>query len=390
MRRFRSLLVPLVLAQASSAAFAADANRVQRIVVGSGSALAACEGLDARNDQRVNRRFPANPELAFRIRVPGGIGHAPASDAAGHLIIVHSEPRLSKLDGKGRTVWTQRLPSEASTAPVLTSSGAILLVTRDGEALLFSSSGQRLFRHALPIVDPKRSTLAIPTENGGALIASGADLVQLDHEASLVRSTRANGIVTAIAESGGRLVAVNEAGSVEVAHASGAFELAGSFAGMVPFGAAVSAGFVYAIVDGHSVRALELSTGRVTTLVSEATLALHGPLTIFANRSLAYFTEGGLVSVRGPDGSEHLRAAVGVAGRAFDPSQRAGRLISDSVGNVAVVQGGDDALLLRPDGSTLRLDGTNCIDPFRPTPTAGGIVLACRSGQLFGVSDRAP
>ena len=65
-------------------------------------------------------------------------------------------------------------------------------------------------------------------------------------------------------------------------------------------------------------------------------------------------------------------------------------MVSDPRGAIAAVQSGNDALVLRAGGSALRLDDTSCLDPFRPTPTPDGIVFACRSGQLFGVSDKAP
>jgi hypothetical protein len=87
-----------------------------------------------------------------------------------------------------------------------------------------------------------------------------------------------------------------------------------------------------------------------------------------------------------------LRVAISAAGVGFDlaRSLRGTRLISDDDGALAAVQPGNDALLLAADGRAVRLDGTSCIDPFRPTPTTQGIVLTCRSGQLFGVSGKGP
>ena len=193
------------------------------------------------------------------------------------MIVVHSEPRLSQLDAKGRTLWSERLGSEASSAPVLTSAGAILIVTRDGDVSLYSGSGKLQAKRALPLTDPRRRTLTIPTDNGGAVVASGRDLLELDERGALVRKLHASGNLSTVAQADAALVAVGDNGNVQLARASGDLELIGSFGGSVPEGAAVSNGRVFAIVDGHKWCALELKTGHVETLANEQNLALSGP-----------------------------------------------------------------------------------------------------------------
>jgi hypothetical protein len=371
---------------------ARDAGRVQRVAVGRGSAPAACEGLDASNGNRARIRFPSSPELVFRTRLTGGVGQAPASDAFGNLIIVHAEPRLSKLDAKGRTLWSERLASEASAAPVLTSAGSILIVTRDGEALFYSSAGRLQAKRALPFADPRRHSMGIPTSSGGALLANGSDLFELDESGAVVRQLHGTGNLSTIAEANGSLIAVRDNGRVQIAHATGGLELLGSFGGNVPEGAAVSAGKLFAVVDGHKWCALDLSTGKVVTLASEPSLTLTGPVAMLDSPSAALVADGGFVSLRAKDGSEGARAALSATGQAFDPSLRglrAALVVSDQRGAIAAVRGGSDALILHEGGNALRLDDTSCLEPFRPTPTAAGLVFACRSGQLFGVSDRA-
>ncbi|MEI9939774.1 MAG: PQQ-binding-like beta-propeller repeat protein [Pseudomonadota bacterium] len=380
------------MALLSAPSSARDAQRVQRVVVGRGSALAACEGLDESNGNRARVAFPAAPELVFRTRLTGGIGQAPASDAQGNLVIVHAEPRLSKLDRKGRTLWSERLTTEASSAPVLTSAGTILILTREGDALLYSTVGKLLAKRALPLSDPRRHSLAIPTDNGGALLASGSELLELDERGAVVRQLRASGNLSTIAEANAELVAVSDSGSVQVARATGDLELIGSFGGTVPEGAAVSAGKVLAVVDGHKWCALDLTTGQVVTLASEPSLSLTGPVALLDAPSAALVADGGFVSIRAKDGAESARVALSAAGQGFDPALRGLRpalLVSDQRGAIAAVRSGNDALVLGEGGNAFRLDETSCLDPLRPTPTPNGIVFACRSGQLFGVSDKA-
>ena len=388
-----ALLGSLALCVGTSKLQARDANRVQVLSVGRSAALADSEGIDSSNSYRSRLRFPKAPELSLRARLPGGIGQAPVSDEAGDLIVVHTEPRLSKIDGKGRTLWSERLPSEAGCAPALLSDGSILIVTREAEALAFSANGKPLARSRLPFTDPRRRTLAIATGSGGALIASGTELVELDARARIVRQTQLRGNACALLESGSDLLAVSDAGAVERAHPTGDFELVGSFGGAVIDGAALRARKVLAIVDAHKWLALDLASGEVSPLALDAASTLSGPAALFETSGAALIADSGFVSVRDRDGAETLRVAIATGGPSFDPTfrgQRAARVISDGAGALAVAQAGNDALLLAADGSAVRFEGTSCLEPLRPTPTRGGVVFSCRSGQLFGVSDRAP
>jgi putative pyrroloquinoline-quinone binding quinoprotein len=367
-------------------------ERVQRIIVGPGSAVAACEGLDSSNANRARVRFPVPPEVVFRTRLSGGVGQAPACDAQGNLIVIHAEPRLSKLDRKGRTLWTERLESEATCAPVLTSAGSILIFNREGEALFFSSAGKLLTKRNLPLTDPRRRSLAVPTDNGGALLASGSELLELDERGAAVRLLHASGSISTVAEASAGLVVVTDKGSVQVARTTGSLELVGSFGGSVPEAAALSANRVFAVVDGHSFRALDLLTGELETLASEPSLTFTGSVALLEAPAAALVADGGLLSIRSKNGAESARIAVRAPGQGFDPALRGLRpalVISDRRGAIAAVRSGNDALVIDEGGNALRLDDTSCIDPFRPTPTPFGVVFACRSGQLFGVSDKA-
>ena len=387
-------LCSLLLATLSGRALLAhDANRVQAVTVGRSAALAACEGLDSSNSSRARANFPRAPDVRFRTRISGGIGQAPSCDQAGNLILAHGEPRLSKLDAHGRSLWTERLPSEASCTPALLSNGAILVVTRDADALLFQPSGVLQYKQALPLSDPRRRTFSIPTASGGALVASGADLLQLDARGAVERQAHARGSITAIAESESDLVAISENGSVELARATGDFELVGNLGGTAPEGGAVQAGKVLAVVDAHRLVALDLATGQTQTLATDPALALSGPPTLFENQGSALVADGGFVSLRASGGRESVRVSIATATQAFDPAARALRaalLIGDRSGAVAAVRSASDALLLQADGSALRFDNSACLDPFRPTPVPGGIAFTCRSGQVLVVSDRVP
>ena len=385
--------VSAVVTLGAAAAYARDTNRAQAFVVGASPGIANGEGLDACNTNRTRGHFPRAPQVALRIRVPGGIGQAPASDSAGNLLLVHGEPQVSKLDSQGRTLWTVRLESEAASAPVLTADGDILVISQEADALLLAPSGKLRHEHRLPLAEPRHRTLAIPTANGGALVASGKDLVELSESAEVVRQTRTRANLTAIAESAFGLLAIGENGAVALAHATGDFEPIGSLGGAVADGAAVQGGRLFAVVDGHKLVALDLKTGSALTLASDPAVGLSGPPTLFENQSSVVVADGGFLSLHAPSGGETLRVSIAEAARAFDPALRALRpalTIGDAAGDVAASRSGSDAIVLQADGKAQRMDDTSCLDPFRPTPTLHGIVFACRSGQLFWVSDKAP
>jgi hypothetical protein len=388
-----ALSAACALLGAPDARAAHDPNQVLTFAVGPTRAWAPCEGVASDNSSRAHSSLPRSPELRFRTRIAGGIGQAPASDELGNLFIAHGEPRLSKLDPRGRSLWSERLPSEAGCTPTLLRDGSVLVITRGADALSFQSAGKLREKHALPLADPRRRTFCLPIESGGALIASGTDLLELNSGGELVRQAKARGNVTAIAESALGLVAISDNGNVQMARATGDFELIGSFGGTVPEGGAVQGEKVLAVVDGHKLLALALRTGALTTLAAEPALSLTGPPALFDNRGSALVEEGGLVSIRAADGTETLRVSIAAASLAFDAAARGLRpalLISDGGGAVAGVRSGSDALVLNPAGSAQRIDNSACLDPFRPTPTRDGIVFTCRSGQLFAVSDKAP
>lgn len=384
--------VALAITLLASVAAGHDPELMRRFMLGGSSAVAACDGLDSSNTYRARLPLPADPEMVFRVRVPGGVGQPPSADPQGNLIVLHGEPRLSKLDAAGHSLWSQRLPSEASTGPILTNDGRILVITRDAEALLFSDAGKLEQRHALPVSDARRRTFAIPSASGGALLACGSDLLQLDPDARISRQARARQPIASLAESGPDWVAIGENGSVEIAHTSGDFELIGSFPGSVPEGAALEDGKVFAIVEGHHWMSLDLHSGLTATLARDASATFSGPAALLGGHNAALVLDGGFVSLRGRDGSELSRVAINPAGQGFDLAQRALRsalLIGDERGRVLAVRSGLDAILIRPDAAAVRLEGTSCLDPFRPTPTGKGLVLACRSGQIFAFKDHA-
>jgi hypothetical protein len=376
----------------SASSEAPRTSRVQHFVVGASPGFASGEWLDAHNSSRSRVRLPRAPTINFRLRLTGGIGQAPASDSDGNLIVVQGEPRVTKLDARGKTLWSERLRAEASGAPVITSSGSILIVTRSANALLFDPFGRLLFDRPLALSEPRHRTLTIALTNGGALVASGRELLELTSAAQIARQSHLPANVVSVAEWGAQLLAVCDTGALALAHATGGFEPIGSLGGSVE-GAALEGDSLNAVVDAHRLVAFDLRTHQIRLLAADPTLELAGVPALFSDRGSAVVADGGFLSFRSSSGAERQRLSLGEPGRAVDPTTRAlhpALLIVDPAGGVATTRSGSDALLFQPDGSSRRLEGTTCLDPWRPTPGRDGVFLTCRSGQIFGVSEGPP
>ncbi len=393
--RARALLALLVAALAVSAArgsSAENAARAHAFSIGAELPSASGETLDVSSTSVARSRFPRAPVVAFRARLPGGIGQAPASDGAGNLIVLHAEPRLSKLDAQGRTLWSRRIEAEAMSAPIITAGGAIAFIDLQGDARVFSASGADLGAHALPFSDLRRHALVAPLANGGLLAASGSEIVELDAHGAVVRQGHASAAIVALAQSGTSTLVVSDNGAIAEGRASGDFELVGSFAGVVTDRVAARNGKLIAVVDGHKLIAFELATRALHTLSNDFAVTLSGPPVAFPSGAFALVADGALVVTYAANGTEAQRVSL-LDGAPFEPALRAlrsARLIGDAAGAIAAVRSGSDARIVANDGRAVRLDDTACLDPFRPTPTRTGLALACRSGQLFFVSEGTP
>ena len=63
--------------------------------------------------------------------------------------------------------------------------------------------------------------------------------------------------------------------------------------------------------------------------------------------------------------------------------------LGDARGAVLVATSGLDLRIISETGEGLEIPGTACPDPLRPVAFGKGLAVAsCRSGLLFGVSDK--
>ncbi|HEY4156629.1 MAG TPA: PQQ-binding-like beta-propeller repeat protein [Polyangiaceae bacterium] len=370
-------------------AAALDPSTAHTFVVGSSPALAACAQVDASSSRRSPSLLPTHPIVSGALRLGRGIRQAPASDSSGNLLIAFDDGRLSEIDQQGHSKWSAAADAEIVSAPIITSNGSRIVVTQNGEVHAFDEHGLTRCRHALPGVDTQRETLAIPTPAGGVLLANNAHLLVLNASCELERDTHTTDRVVSILASARALIAVLADGSVLRAAAIGGFERVAHLGGKFE-GAALRDGELLALADRHTLVSLDLASRTRRTLAVESGLTLRGSPLLLADGGTLLVTDDELLSVRDADGRETARIPLAAGNRTLQ-RPRAPSLIVDAHGTVLSVQPGQPAISVSSDGKLTPIEAATCGEPFPPVPLgAGRVAIACRSGQLFYLAEKAP
>jgi outer membrane protein assembly factor BamB len=109
---------------------------------------------------------------AWKIYLAGECAGAPAV-FAGKAIVAAKNGRLYSLDGSGKLLWKQKLPSGCLAAPAIDRNGDIYAACANGSLLRFSASGKPVWQ-----VELKQELLATPLLAGETLFTvSGAGRV---------------------------------------------------------------------------------------------------------------------------------------------------------------------------------------------------------------------
>jgi hypothetical protein len=341
----------------------------------------------ARVPSRVSPvRLPENPEVAWRVRVAGGVAFAPAVTPEGSVIVSLTTPVVAEYDKRGRLSWTARLgASTAATTPLVLGDGSRLVLTQAGEALAFSPRGEPLRRIALPFASLDVEPQLAATFDGGLLIAAGRRVVRLDASLGVVSSVRANRDIKALLTDPDHSLVVTSNGEVFELGLNGALRRLAVFAGVVDAVVRNAPEHLLAIVDKRRLVELDLSTLSQTTRFAEPDVELLPMLAQNAKGEVRVLTNLDFLLALGADARESFRVALpsAVARRA------ATEFAFDAQGTTLIARSGVDLVSVRADGSLVRLEGTACADPLAPLGAAPGYaVLACRSGIVLGLRDR--
>jgi hypothetical protein len=372
-----------------AAALASDTSVAETLGGGGKAALASAPRIDARSSGAVQVALPENPVTSFHVKLSTPLRHAPAADGKGRLVIAHGAGKLSQLDAAGRLEWSVRVgPDSEASAPVIARDETRWLITQAGEAVGFGADGRELYRESLPGLTETRDVTLVPLAAGGLALSSARQVAELDRRGKLRFLARTREQVRHVLEAGGALLVIGNGGLVLRRDAEGNLVSLAELGGSVN-GAAVAPDErrLFALVDDAHLVELDLVTGRRRTLFSDATVPLsslavgsRGELRVLSHRSLLGFDHRGIELFRAPLGGGAL------AGSMDDDSLA----LVDGAGTTALTLPEAGLLLVKADGAVTEVSGTVCPSPLRPTPVGPRrLALACGSGLVFGVSDKA-
>ncbi len=375
-------LAGAALAAPPSAGFA-DPGVGWRLPAADTSALVVSDRLDARGSNQSKKLLPVTPELRAQARVVPPIVGQPMVSGSGRLLVAHGVDRLSAIDAEGRTAWSVRLGTEVASGPLIVAAGRVLLLARDGRLFEVSPAGAVRERGSLPWSGIEGTALGIPTADGGALFATGARLARVGSGGTRGFHARIADPIRALFEWRGLSIALGHDGSIWTRGTSGEPEEAGSFG--QPVQKAALAGDRLLALTEHELYAFELTTGRQKLLWSDAALDLHDLALVGAERLRLVGGKSALIELAA-DGRELSRFAL----PAGEVGSELGHVLTDARGQTLVRGAGSPLWSVTPQGDVSAALGTACPDALRPAPIGDGrVILACRSGLLRVVSDKA-
>ncbi len=370
---------------------------VRRALLTGAAALGLSSGAPALHADPVDPRVPlrivtARPEprfelaehsaLVWQARVLEPLLGAPVADGSTSLVVAHASGLVVELDATGRTRSTIRAASSLAFGPMLLASRRRLVVSGDAEAVVLLPSGRIESKQKLGFRELDSGALAIPTSDGGALIASGARFARVGPTGSVTARVGTREALRGLFEWKSLALLVERGGRVlGLGHAGDPFEV-------TSFGRPVRAcelrgDRLFALVGDRELVELDLETRAQKMLWADPPLVPRS-LFVMPNGDLRVVAANTLIALDA-QGHEAFRVTSPAAG-----GETTVTLLGDQHGAMLVATGGLDLRIVGETGDVRELVGTACPDPLRPTPVSKGLAVAsCRSGLLFGISGKA-
>lgn len=341
-------------------------------------------------------RLPRAPAIAWSVRVPSGVAHAPTVAPDGAIVLAQTAPLVSQYDAAGRLQWTARLgPNPAATSPVLLADGRRLIVTEGAELFWISGRGAILRRSTLPLALVDRAPALAMAREGGVWLATGRRLLRIDASGEIAVESSSPFEARALLPFPDTLVHVAVQGDVSTVSRDGRLMSLSKLG--VPIDAAARLGRSKSLLITEDNRVLELDhvTRALTVRFAEPNLDLQPSLAVNAAGDSRFIAAPDLLLAFAADGQERFRTTLGTA--AAPTARRTSESLIDRDGNTLIVRSGADALVAHSDGVVARVEGTACAEPLRPSMLGSeSAVLACRSGTLIrldgarDLNDKAP
>lgn len=341
-------------------------------------------------------RLPHTPAIAWSVRVPSGVAHAPTVGQDGTIVLAQTAPLVSQYDASGTLEWTARLgPNPAATSPVLFADGRRLIVTEGAELFWLSARGAILRRSTLPLALVDRAPALAMSPEGGVWLATGRRLLRIDASGEVSVESSSPIEARALLPFPDMLVHVAVQGDISAVSWDGRLTALAKLGVPVDAAARLSGSKLLVLTEDNRVLELDRITRALSVRFAEPNLDLHPACAVNASGDSRFLSAPDMLLAFAPDGQERFRTTLGAA--AAPSPRRASELLLDRDGNSLIVRSGADALLAHSDGLVTRVEGTACAEPLQPSVLGtGSAVLACRSGSLMrlddarAVSDKAP
>lgn len=363
-----------------STARAARDHTGLRSSVGPARAPYAMQGCDARRSRSTRIVLSASPRVGRRLRVALGIGRGLVTHDDGGFFVLHPSARASRFDAQGKLMFSLKLPSEASSAAVVVSSGHVAFCSA-GELWLVDESGQAQTR--TPLGDAELTARsALGTRDGGVLLANGSLLLKVSGFGDLSWQKKAPGTVADLLETSAGELSLTAAGLISRLDATGRPTRLGEIGGPANAVTAGALGTELVVRSGnHRLVSFDLTERRVRSTVEDSALELDGPVLLDREGTVSAFTGDGLLLRYRRDGSEFQRVPVDPGARRA-PGPDDALLLGD--GRLLLARAGADAAVVAPTGEISFIAGSACPDPIGLFPAGSrSVLLACRSGALL-------
>jgi hypothetical protein len=415
-------LLPATVAGLASRADAEVLDPTMPVVVAVGAPRGHSVGdrVDARRTGRSAGRLPAKPVELWRRQTGATIETAPVVDSSGGVWVALAIPevvRLSPLGGEDRRV---RLGSSgAATSPTMLSDGTILVVTASGALVGVGRDGAVKFNSSPGIRGREVEVAPVGKSDGGAVLAAGKTLLDVAGDGTLrAKAELAERAVGSLLLSELGALAIGEAGGVYAWKPPLAPRKLGSFGGSVkraPGGPAATGGaampserMLLAVVDGKKLVSLDLKSGLSSVRAPSGPLGLglDGPPAVSA-KGIAYMgSEAGFVVGLDHAGDEVLAATADKvtltvdAGPPMPMVRRYGAamaietkpsppVVIDADGRVAFVRTSGRVGVVSPDGAVSIATERACSTPVALVPAGEGrFLVACRDGTVVAFGAR--
>lgn len=384
-RRFgvRGAACSVALLVMTGAARATDPKIALRLESAPARSAVVAARVDANGTNQTSVLLPERPSTVWQTRVTPPLVGELAADAEGRLLVAHAEGRLTALDAAGHALWSLRAGTELALGPLPVAGGRSLLVTRDAQVIRVSAGGVLEGRETLPWAPSEQHPIAIPTLDGGAIVAAGSTLGRIGPRGAEGYAARLSEPIRAVFEWQGATLAVGHAGTIFARRAAGDPVRFGSF--QTPVRAVALVGQRLFALGRSELLAFDLVTKERRVAFGDPAAELRD-LAALAGGRLRLVAAGALLVDLDTNGHELGRMRLPLA----ESGGELASIVTDRTGRTLLGTTSSTLLTLSPQGDSAALPDSSCIDPMRPTPVKDGrFVVACRSGLLRAFSDRA-